>query len=341
MKTRILILLIFLSTNTFGQLSYMQWKEMVKSNPMLAPKYGQLRDSMFNSSEKEKIMKKLKSIFNNTKDASDYLVNRGLLYLNQDDLVTAMHRFNQAYLLDDTNSNVFWGYGTIYSSMGQHDLARQQYQEGLAINPKNDNLLTDYGTTFLADYYMNNDSYPALANKKLDTAIMLMEDAYDINPQNGNTNYKLSICYFNKNNCFKAWKHLKIASLLENANITTAYRQDLRNRCLEPKLDCASMRTGNYTLYYDRIKYSIERKPQYQLEKDHTSNSLIKIKIDWVGECVYNMEFEEAIRIPEGTEYVNLLMRAEIVSIEDKVYTVVVSAIDADLVMVYEMVKTD
>ena len=54
--------------------------------------------------------------------ASDYLIKLGFNYMYKRDLKTAMYRFNQAYLLDSTNSDIYWGYGAIYMTLGNFEL---------------------------------------------------------------------------------------------------------------------------------------------------------------------------------------------------------------------------
>lgn len=60
-----------------------------------------------------------------------------------------MYRFNQAFLLDSTNSDIYWGYGAVYFMLNRLDLAREQYKTGLNMDPENTRILTDYGTSYM------------------------------------------------------------------------------------------------------------------------------------------------------------------------------------------------
>ena len=50
--------------------------------------------------------------------ASSSLVGNGFAYYGRDDLVNAMRRFNQAWLLDPNNPEVYWGFGAIRHDQG-------------------------------------------------------------------------------------------------------------------------------------------------------------------------------------------------------------------------------
>ncbi len=63
-----------------------------------------------------------------------------------------MYRFNQSYLLDSTSTDIYWGYGAVYMTLQNYEKAREQYLEGLTINPRNVHLLTDYATYFRIRY---------------------------------------------------------------------------------------------------------------------------------------------------------------------------------------------
>ena len=141
--------------------------------------------------------------------ASDHMIRLGFNYLYRD-IKTAMCRFNQAYLLDSTNTDIYWGYGGVYMTLGDYGKAEKQYLEGLAINPKNTHLLTDYGTYFMAQYYNLQpiDEKGALTN--LDSAITYMTKSFQLDPTDQNTTFKLSICYWNKGDCDNAWKQYDV-----------------------------------------------------------------------------------------------------------------------------------
>ena len=229
------IILLFTSIATFGQqMTLEQWNEEAKTNIRLLPKYGQVQKTgEQKKSDNEFIETMLKQDTTHRK-ASDHLISLGFNYLYRD-IKTAMYRFNQAYLLDSTNTDIYWGFGGVYMTLGDYARAEVQYKEGLAINPNNTHLLTDYGTYFMAQYYALQpiDEKNAFAN--LDNAITYMLKSYKLDPTDQNTSFKLSICYYNKKDCENAWKYYDICKELGGQPITEEYTKDLKKTCKRKK----------------------------------------------------------------------------------------------------------
>src|SRR5436190_9598559 len=114
------------------------------------------------------------SQFKTRRQASNHLIELGFQYYYRPDFKTAMYRFNQAYLLDSTNTDIFWGYGAIYMTLGDYKKAQQEYLEGLSVNSQNTHLLTDYGTYFMNQYYVLQPVNDKDASRNLDSAISFL-----------------------------------------------------------------------------------------------------------------------------------------------------------------------
>lgn len=239
MKKILTIAVTLISLTTFGQkysdvieqkMTSEKWDEEAKTNIRLLPKYGHIpKTDAQKKSDREFIETVLKQDTTNRK-ASDHMVRLGFSYLYRD-IKTAMYRFNQAYLLDSTNTDIYWGFGGVYMTLGDYSKAEKQYREGLSINPNNTHLLTDYGTYFMAQYYglQPIDEKGALTN--LDSAITYMIKSYKLDPTDQNTTFKLSICYWNKGDCANAWKYYDICKELGGQPITEDYTKDLKKKC--------------------------------------------------------------------------------------------------------------
>ena len=235
MKQILTLTILFFASTVFGQqMTLEQWNEEAKTNIRLLPKYGHAQKTEAQKhSDKEFIETALKQDTTNRK-ASDHLISLGFKYLYRD-IKTAIYRFNQAYLLDSTNTDIYWGFGGVYMTLGDYAKAEQQYKEGLAINPNNTHLLTDYGTYFMAQYYglQPIDEKNALTN--LENAITYMLQSYKLDPTDQNTTFKLSICYWNKGDCDNAWKYYDICKELGGQPITEDYTKDLKKKCKRKK----------------------------------------------------------------------------------------------------------
>lgn len=185
------------------QISLQQWNEEAQENIRLLPKYG------------------------------NHLISLGFKYL-YNDIKTAMYRFNQAYLLDSTNTDIYWGFGGVYTRLGDYEKAAKQYKEGLNIDPDNAHLLTDYGTLFMAQSQSPSISesniYPLL-----DSAIYFLKKSLLIDAKDQNTSYKLSAVFLFKNDCKNAWKYYRVCKKLGGAPITDEYTRDLQAHCKSKK----------------------------------------------------------------------------------------------------------
>lgn len=204
-----------------------EWQKESLTNKRLLPRYGHLPKTAAETKSDSSFVNQIMSQpqFKTRREASNHLIKLGFDYYYRDDLRTAMYRFNQAYLLDSTNSEDYWGYGAVYMRFGMLGLAANQYEAGLKMDSTNTHLWTDYATMRLAQYYRLD------YEEGLDTAIIYLQKSYSINPKDVNTVYKLSICYWNKKNCKEAWKYYDECVAVGGRPITEEFKKDLQERC--------------------------------------------------------------------------------------------------------------
>ena len=218
------LLLIFQSS--FSQpISYKQWREEAKSNIRLLPEYGNVRKPKeLLEMDQELIQGEVKQ-YGTHRKASDTLISFGFNNIYSGDIRTAMYRFNQAYLLDPKNENVYWGYGSIYFTFNDTEEALKQYNKGLAINPNSSNILTDKATIYMSLFqYKGGTDY-------LNKAIELFNKSYKIDPLNQNTLFKLSAAHFYKKDCNNAWRFYKECMKLGGKSISVGYADALKKMC--------------------------------------------------------------------------------------------------------------
>lgn len=239
MKKTLLLLFTLFSLTTFAQrvsevlgqpMTLDKWEQEAKTNIRLLPKYGYaLKTEAQKKSDQELIASVLEKDSSRRK-ASDQFIQLGFSYLNRD-IKSAMYRFNQAYLLDSTNTDIYWGFAAVYMTLGDYSKAEKQYQEGLAINPNSTHLLTDYGTYFLAQYYGLKLIDEKSALSYLDSAITYMLKSFELDATNQDTSFKLTVCYWNKSDCDNAWKYYDICKSLGGKPITDDFTKDLKKKC--------------------------------------------------------------------------------------------------------------
>lgn len=207
------------------QMSYQEWKEEAKNNIRLLPEYGKVQKTKEQLEADQELIRTEVKQYGTHRKASDTLVSFGFNNLYAGDIKTAMYRFNQAYLLDPKNENIYWGYGAIYFNFNDTEKALKEYDNGLVINPHSSNILTDKATIYMSLFqYKGNTEY-------LNKAIELFNKSYSINPSNQNTLFKLSAAYFYKKDCNNAWRFYKECMKLGGRPITQNYTDALKKMC--------------------------------------------------------------------------------------------------------------
>jgi tetratricopeptide (TPR) repeat protein len=235
------VLFSLMTASSFSQYSFDKWEEESKTNKRLLPRYGHLPKTQHEIKSDSDYIKQMMALpqFKTRREASNHLISLGFQYYYRPDFKTAMYRFNQAYLLDPANTDIFWGYGAIYMAFGRYDLAKKQYDDGLAIDSVNTHLMTDLATYYMEQFHLTiqmpkNDIIKdpkAQAGQFMDSAIHYLNKSYKIEPKDVNTVYKLSICNWNIENCSNAWKYYDEAVALGGRPITEEYTKDLKKRC--------------------------------------------------------------------------------------------------------------
>jgi len=226
MKHIITIILLLISTISIGQqISYEAWKAEAENNIRLLPKYGNIPKTKEQNDADQELIKTYTAQEGTRLKASELLVKLGFDYLYKRDLKTAMYRFNQAWLLDPENPNVFWGFGAVYFSFGDFQNAIKQYDEGLKLNDNSSNILTDKASIYFTKYMNSQDE------KDYNSAIALFKKSYFIDPKNQNTLFKTSACYFVKKDCNNAWKYYNECKQLGGKPITKEYTEALIQGC--------------------------------------------------------------------------------------------------------------
>jgi tetratricopeptide (TPR) repeat protein len=291
MKYLVTGVVLLMSFAVFGQqMNWEDWEKEAQSNIRLLPKYGNVeKTEKQKESDKEFIETILKQDSTHRK-GSDHLIDLGFKYLYHD-IKTAMYRFNQAYLLDSTNTDIYWGFGAVYMTLGNYQKAKEQYEEGLSIEPHNTHLLTDYGTYFMAQFYGLKPVDEENAYNNLDSAIIYMTKSYELDSKDQNTTFKLSILYWNKGECGNAWKYYDKCMELGGQPITKEYTRDLKLKCNREKLDCSNVKVGKYRIEDELSGVTlIERTKKYQIEENSKYGYKLKLEVNWVDNCTYTLK---------------------------------------------------
>lgn len=302
------------------------WNAEAKKNKRMLPEYGNLKKSPQEIASDEKFIHAIVESGKTKLEGSHEMIRLGFDYLYRGDLKTAMYRFNQAYLLYPKNSGIYWGYGAVYTALGAYDLARDEYNKGLLIDPESAPILTDYGTTYLGEYYAAVRSDQKAASKSLGLAKEKFLAAYAIDPEYINTTYKLSIVYLYSQDCDTAKRYLKETRELGGQPITKEYLTDFNLRCG----NCTSVKTGSFQISSARNGLTkIERTKKYQIEENEALGYKLKLKVDWLDECTYTLTPVEDMANPKSGKVPTMVLTCQIVEVNGDNY-IQVSSSDAD-----------
>jgi Tfp pilus assembly protein PilF len=83
----------------------------------------------------EKLIADTTNHYGTREKASTAFVNNGFAYYQRDDLANAMRRFNQAWLLNPQNPEVYAGFGSVLHDKGRNCEAMQMMEKAIALNP--------------------------------------------------------------------------------------------------------------------------------------------------------------------------------------------------------------
>lgn len=211
--------------NDSGQLTYEQWKEAAKTEIRLNPMYGHWKKSSEQKAADERLINENVAQQGTRRKGSDALIRIGFDYLYKGNIKTAMYRFNQAWLLDSTNADVFWGFSAIYFTYKDTKKSMQMLEEGLQLDPGNAHLITDKATIYLVNSRSGADK------GNLQKAIMILQESYAIDPLYDNTLFKLSMSYFLNQDCANAKRYYEECMKVGGKPIPADFARVLKERC--------------------------------------------------------------------------------------------------------------
>lgn len=235
MKFVLTILSVLISFSAFGQdITWEEWQKEATTDIRLFPRYGDAEKNSKQKKADKTFVKTALEQHSTKRAASEEYVQHGFNYLYSD-IRRAMYRFNQAYLLDPSNSDIYWGFGAVYMILGQEKKGLEQYEEGLKIDPENPRILTDYGTYYLGQYYVLNPIMPDKAKENLEIALDYLSKSYEIDQSDQNTTFKLSVLYLIKEDCYHASKYYEECLALGGQPISKAFTSELLAKCNRDK----------------------------------------------------------------------------------------------------------
>lgn len=160
--------------------------------------------------------------------ATQEAIKLGWQYFYKNDPKIAMKRFNQAWLLDQNNADVYYGFGHLLSIRKETDKAIEFYKKAIEINPKHTfalvNLARSYKDKAYQLYLKKRKDFPDSEVKNiLSQALALYEKSIQTKPEDGDLRFSdldkdLSYIYYEwaialefNGEYEKAWEKIKLS----------------------------------------------------------------------------------------------------------------------------------
>jgi len=144
----------------------------------LLPMYGKVKKCSDQIQYDNEFIKTVDKVYKDRKQAAAHFVNRGWEYYYKGKPDTAMMRFNQAWLLDSLNADVYWGFGNLVGMQSKFKESLALFNRSLKLNPANakvwESASNSYGQLFVQT---QNVSFLNSCIEYLKTAIKLDPNA--------------------------------------------------------------------------------------------------------------------------------------------------------------------
>ncbi len=230
MKRLFTIIIIALSSNVLAQpIGYSDWLLEAKKDNRLLPEYGGMPRTAQQKVEDEKYVKTTMEEMNSSREScSAQMVDLGFKYIANGDLRVAMYRFNQAWLLDRKNAEIYTGFGSVYFIFQDLNESLRWFNRGLELDPNNANLLTYAARSHIAMFEATKTDTASFYK-----ALPLLQRSYEIQPQNAYTTFMLSRYYARVNNCDSAMKYYNECKKSGGQPITEQYSAAMKRICGE------------------------------------------------------------------------------------------------------------
>lgn len=209
---KILFLIIICQFSCKGQ-------EYCPEGTNLLPMYGQIKKCKEQLDSDKKFIAESEKHFGDEKKASKFYVSKGWEYFYKNENEISMKRFNQAWLLDETNPEIYWGFGNLLGKKGEFEKSIKYFEKSIEIDPENakvyESISISYGQIF---YKTKNIKY-------LDLTIENLKKAVKIEPENGRAFAQLasSYSYFVQKDSLR--KYIKITDRIDPNLINPKIRE--------------------------------------------------------------------------------------------------------------------
>jgi tetratricopeptide (TPR) repeat protein len=166
--------------------------------------------------------------------AAEHIIIRGWQSLSMNDIKTSIKRFNQAWLIDPSNGQIYWGLGVAQAMQGKYESAIKLYGCGDSIIKDNPRFLADYGHAVIR-YSVELKSIKSEYLPMSEKGIKLIKRAIELNPDLADAYFYLAVAEHNKENYKLAWENVHIAQKKGYSGIGKDFIKMLELEMPDPK----------------------------------------------------------------------------------------------------------
>lgn len=231
MRKLLFLLILSISINSIAQeTKWDAWTKKYARRKNYFPEYGNLPKSEGEKKADNDFIESITKLGYSKQKGSEQLAMKGWNFLRQGDYENAMLRFNQSWLLDNTNVNAIWGFGAIMGILENPNDSIKYLEQAY----KNDNtvtrLLIDISTAYLKRYDNLKDK------KDLDDGLSSLLKYLKNDGKNDEALYRASIFYYHLKDYNSSWTYLHKCYEQGGKSVNQGFVDALTKEMREPKM---------------------------------------------------------------------------------------------------------
>ena len=162
--------------------------------------------------------------YKNRNEATRHHIDMGWEYFYKNQLDSSMMRFNQAWLLNSTNADIYWGFGNILGMKHQFKESIPFLQRAIEMNANNPKVFESISTSYGQLFFETKDV------RYLNLTIDNLKYSVQLNPRNAAAYGQLTGAYSYFNQKDSARKYLEITDKLDPNAVNPEVRKLLNEK---------------------------------------------------------------------------------------------------------------
>lgn len=159
--------------------------------------------------------------YKNRKYAVQHHLEMGWNYFYENKFDSAIMRFNQAWLLDSTNADLYWGLGSVLGKMQKFDESISFFEKSILLNPNNSKVFEGASTSYGQLFFKSKDV------NQLNQCIEYLKNSVQLDQTNARAYAQLTAAYSYFMQKDSAKKYLEITDKLDPNAVNPEVRQSL------------------------------------------------------------------------------------------------------------------